>query len=164
MTPKTPERRSSGASQAAEGGGYQDLSLDQQLCLALQIATSEVTRIYRELLEPLGLTYPQYLVLLALWERPRSTMGDLRRALNMDTGTLTPLVKRMEKAGLVVRVRDSSDERRVWVDLNQPAWALRDKLKDIRTEAVRRLPLSSDQLGGLRATLQAMNEQLLKKD
>lgn len=163
MTPKTPERRSSGASQAAEGGGYQDLYLDQQLCLALQIATSEVTRIYRELLEPLSLTYPQYLVLLALWERPRSTMGDLRRALNMDTGTLTPLVKRMEKADLVMRVRDSSDERRVWVDLTHAGWALREKLKDIRAEAVRRMPLSGDQFAGLRATLQAMNEQLLKK-
>lgn len=154
---KNPEQRS----MATDGKSYGDLFLDQQLCLALHVATSEVTRLYREQLEPLGLTYSQYLVLIGLWEQPRSSMGDLRRALNMDTGTLTPLVKRMEKAGLVRRIRDAVDERRVWVELTPAGWELRDPVLEARKEVVRRLPLTGEQIAALRASLQLMNDVLL---
>lgn len=141
---------------------YTDLHLDKQLCLALQIASSHVTRIYRGLLEPLGLTHPQYLVLIALWERSdRCSMGDLRRGLCMDTGAITPLVKRMEFAGLLARSRDASDERRVWVDLTDAGWALRDKVLAVRRGVVERLPLSGDQIAALRASLQGLNADML---
>lgn len=143
---------------------YGDLRLDNQLCLALQITSSLVTRIYRGLLEPLGLTHPQYLVLLALWERTeRCSMGDLRRGLCMDTGAVTPLVKRMEAAGLLRRVRDAADERRVWVDLTDAGWALRDRVLEVRRGVVERLPLSDDDLAALRGNLQALNAAMLTR-
>ncbi|WP_374469099.1 MarR family winged helix-turn-helix transcriptional regulator [Phenylobacterium sp.] len=138
---------------------YADLQLDRQLCLALQISDSQITRIYRELLKPLGLTHPQYLVLLVMWERERCTMGDLRQALCMDTGALTPLVKRMEADGLLARSRDTADERRVWVDLSERGWALRDEVAHVRQEVARRIPMSAAELGELRSILQRLNEK-----
>ncbi len=142
--------------------GYADLHLDKQLCLALQISSSLVTKIYRGLLEPLGLTHPQYLVLIALWEQTeRCSMGDLRRALCMDTGAVTPLVKRMEANGLLKRSRDVADERRVWVDLTDAGWALRDQLVEVRRGVVARLPLSGDEIAAMRAGLQALNAGML---
>jgi len=138
-----------------------DLYVDRQLCLALQVASSLVTRIYRGLLEPLGLTYPQYLVLIALWEAEGPlTMRDLRRTLSMDTGTLTPLIKRMEVAKLVGRARDVADERLVWVTLTQAGWDLRDQVADVRCEVVRRLPMAEADLADLREKLQVMNAGL----
>ena len=160
--PENHENRSANASSPEELAGYQELHLDNQLCLALQISSSLVTRIYRGLLDPLGLTYPQYLVLIALWERKqRTSMGDLRRLLCMDTGALTPLVKRMEGLGLVQRSRDEADERRVWVDLSEKAWALQDDVVNVRREVVRRLPMSESQIVELRAMLQSMNQAIL---
>ncbi len=141
---------------------YVDLHLDKQLCLALQISSSLVTKVYRGLLEPLGLTHPQYLVLIALWEQTeRCSMGDLRRALCMDTGAVTPLVKRMEANGLLKRSRDVADERRVWVDLTDAGWALRDKVVEVRRGVVARLPLSGDEIAAMRAGLQALNAGML---
>lgn len=147
-----------------ETPGYGELHLDQQLCLALQVASSLVTRIYRGLLEPLGLTHPQYLILIALWERTeRCSMGDLRRGLCMDTGAVTPLVKRMEAAGLVRRTRDVADERRVWVDLTDAGWALRDKVLEVRRGVVHHLPMSGDEITAMRASLQTLNARMLAK-
>lgn len=141
---------------------YADLHLDKQLCLALQISSSLVTKVYRGLLEPLGLTHPQYLVLIALWEQTeRCSMGDLRRALCMDTGAVTPLVKRMEANGLLKRARDDADERRVWVDLTDEGWALRDRVVEVRRGVVARLPLSGDEIAAMRAGLQALNAGML---
>lgn len=157
-TPNTTGRRAT----AALDPRFRELFIDRQLCLALQVGSSLVTRIYRGLLDPLGLTYPQYLVLIALWEAEGPmTMRDLRRHLCMDTGSLTPLVKRMESAGLVARARDTADERLVWVKLSEAGWALRDKVADVRCEVVRRLPMSGEEIADLRAKLQAMNAALL---
>lgn len=139
---------------------YPELRVDAQLCLALQVCDSLITRIYRGLLKPLGLTHPQYLVMLVLWERPRCSMGDLRHALVMDTGAITPLVKRMEADGLLRRSRDSIDERRVWVELTPKGEALRDRVAEVRREVGRRIPLSEGQLADLRSTLQDLNESL----
>ncbi|HEY8616942.1 MarR family transcriptional regulator [Phenylobacterium sp.] len=141
---------------------YDDLQLDRQLCLAVQICDSQITRIYRELLKPLGLTHPQYLVLLVLWELPRATMGDLRRALCMDTGAITPLVKRMEAEGLLKRSRDQADERRVWVDLTDKGRKLRDAVAGVRQEVARRIPMSAAELGELRSVLQRLNARMLE--
>lgn len=87
------------------------------MCFPLYAASNLVTRLYRPILQELGLTYPQYLVMLALWERSPRTVGALGEALFLDSGTLTPLLKRMESAGLVTRQRDAEDERRVLVSL-----------------------------------------------
>ena len=89
------------------------LRLDNQLCFALYAATRAMTRTYRERLGPLGLTYPQYLVLIVLWESDGVTVGQLGQRLLLDSGTLTPLVKRLETAGLVTRNRREADEREV---------------------------------------------------
>ncbi|OHB32904.1 MAG: ArsR family transcriptional regulator [Phenylobacterium sp. RIFCSPHIGHO2_01_FULL_70_10] len=141
---------------------FRELFIDRQLCLALQVGSSLVTRIYRGLLEPLGLTYPQYLVLIALWEAEGPvTMRDLRKTLVMDTGTLTPLVKRMESNGLVTRARDTADERLVWVALTDAGRGLREQVAEVRCEVVRRLPMSAEDIGELRARLQAMNDALI---
>ena len=88
-------------------------------------------------------------------------MGDLRRALCMDTGAVTPLVKRMEANGLLKRSRDVADERRVWVDLTDAGWALRDKVVEVRRGVVARLPLSGDEIAAMRAGLQALNAGML---
>ncbi|MBN9268669.1 MAG: MarR family transcriptional regulator, partial [Mesorhizobium sp.] len=109
MTTKETTR----ASPAGAAGTAPTPRLDQQLCFALYSASGLMTKLYRPLLDPLGLTYPQYLAMLALWERAPSTVGELGEALGLDSATLTPLLKRMEAGGLVTRRRDPEDERRV---------------------------------------------------
>ncbi|MBA3999340.1 MarR family transcriptional regulator [Brevundimonas sp.] len=144
---------------------FTELHVDQQLCLALQTSSSLITRLYRRLLTPLGLTHPQYLVLIALWEFERpATMGELGERLSMDTGSLTPLVKRMETAGLLSRERDKQDERRVWVAPTARATALRDELLTVRREVVRQLPITAQQIAELRRMLQDMNDAISRAD
>jgi DNA-binding MarR family transcriptional regulator len=93
------------------------LLLDNQLCFALYSASLAMTKLYKPLLDELGLTYPQYLVMLALWESDGLTVSELGQRLYLDSGTLTPLLKRLEAAGLVSRMRSAEDERRVHVRL-----------------------------------------------
>src|SRR5437660_7848686 len=85
------------------------LALDNQLCFALYSASLAMTKLYKPLLDEVGLTYPQYLVMLALWERDGVTVSDLGERLSLDSGTLTPLLKRLEAGGLVARLRDTQD-------------------------------------------------------
>ena len=101
--------------------------LDEQLCFALYSASRAVTAAYRPLLEELGLTYPQYLVLLVLWEDEPCTVGHLGERLHLDSGTLSPLLKRLESAGLVRRQRSAADERRVDVTLTPEGRALEER-------------------------------------
>jgi DNA-binding MarR family transcriptional regulator len=117
---------------SAEGDAEDDwLRLDRQVCFPLYAASNLIQRLYRPLLAPLGLTYTQYLVLLLLWERGSATVGELRDCLYLDAGTITPLLKRMERAGFVVRRRDAADERRVVVSLTPHAAALREEARKI---------------------------------
>src|SRR3954469_15511270 len=95
----------------------QALLLDNQVCFALYSASLAMTKLYKPLLDELGLTYPQYLAMLALWERDGLMVSELGERLWLDSGTLTPLLKRLEAAGLVARNRDAQDERRVHVSL-----------------------------------------------
>ena len=95
------------------------LLLDHQLCFALYSASLAMTKLYKPLLDPLGLTYPQYLVMLVLWEHDGLTVSQLGERLALDSGTLTPLLKRLEAAGLVQRLRDAADERRVLLQLHR---------------------------------------------
>ncbi|MBO9468833.1 MarR family transcriptional regulator [Endozoicomonas sp. G2_2] len=105
--------------------------LHEQLCFALYTATHRIIRAYRPLLEPLGLTYVQYLVMLVLWESAPRSVGGLGQQLHLDSGTLTPLLKRMEKSGLVLRERDSEDERRVLISLTDEGRNLRTKANEV---------------------------------
>jgi MarR family transcriptional regulator, organic hydroperoxide resistance regulator len=103
------------------------LALDQQLCFALYDASRAMIRAYGPLLEPLGITYSQYVTMLALWETSQPvTVGTLGDRLGLDSGTLTPLLKRLEQSGLVERHRDPDDERRVLVTPSSDGWALRE--------------------------------------
>ena len=95
----------------------QALRLDNQLCFALYSASLAMTKLYKPLLDALGLTYPQYLALLVLWEQDGVAVSELGERLSLDSGTLTPLLKRLEAAGLVSRLRDAADERRVLIRL-----------------------------------------------
>ena len=105
--------------------------LDDQLCFALYAASRAVTSRYRPLLDELGLTYPQYLVLLVLWEHSAVSVKDLGAALQLDYGTLTPLVKRLESNGLVRRRRRPDDERSVEITLTDQGLALRDRARTV---------------------------------
>jgi len=110
------------------------LRLDEQLCFALYNASRALTRAYAPLLEPLGVTYPQYLVLLVLWERDGLPVHALGERLALDSGTLTPLLKRLETQGLVARRRGEDDERVVRIHLTSAGRALRGKARRIPTE------------------------------
>lgn len=104
------------------------LDLDRQVCFPLYAASNLINRLYRPVLSEMGLTYPQYLVMLVLWKNAPQSVGALGDVLYLDSGTLTPLLKRMEAAGLISRTRDAEDERRVLVDLT-------DKGRDLRSDA-----------------------------
>lgn len=105
----------------------QALRLDNQLCFALYSASLAMTKLYKPLLDKLGITYPQYLAMLVLWERDGLTVSELGERLCLDSGTLTPLLKRLETAGLVSRLRDTQDERRVLVRLSAAGRALKQR-------------------------------------
>lgn len=107
------------------------LKLENQLCFALHATSMAFTRAYKPVLAPLGLTYPQYLVMLLLWERDNRTVSEIGEPLHLDSGTLTPLLKRMETAGLILRKRDPSDERVVRVTVSGAGQALREQAKGI---------------------------------
>jgi DNA-binding MarR family transcriptional regulator len=103
--------------------------LDDQLCFALYSTSLAMGKLYRKLLKPLGLTYPQYLVMMVLWEQDEQTVSDIGARLYLDSATLTPLLKRMEESKLVNRVRAASDERQVIISLTAAGSALRNKAK-----------------------------------
>jgi DNA-binding MarR family transcriptional regulator len=107
------------------------LLLDNQLCFALYSASLAMTKLYKPLLEALGLTYPQYLVMLVLWERDGLMVSELGERLFLDSGTLTPLLKRLEASGLITRLRDVQDERRVHITLTQAGRALKTEAAQI---------------------------------
>jgi DNA-binding MarR family transcriptional regulator len=132
------------------------LRLDRQLCFALYGAANRVTRLYRPLLDALGLTYPQYLAMLVLWEAGPRTVGALGEALDLESSTLTPLLKRLQALGLIARARDPEDERRVVVTLTPAGAALRDKAKAVPEQLLCLLDLPLDELGDLRERLKTL--------
>ena len=157
MSPKTTDRQTPTGDRQ---GVAQQLRLENQLCFALYAASGLVTRAYRPLLEPLGLTYPQYLAMMALWDKAPRTVSDLGEALCLDSGTLTPLLKRMEAAGLVTRRRDAADERRVQVDLTDKGRHLQDKAADVPFALACALDLPGEEITALRASLQDLARRM----
>ncbi|MEX0426747.1 MarR family winged helix-turn-helix transcriptional regulator [Nocardioides sp. DS6] len=122
------------------------LALDQQVCFGLAVAARSVIALYKPLLEPLGLTHPKYLVMLALWEHEPLRVSELSRLVHLDPGTLSPLLKRLEAIGYVRRERDPHDERALAVSLTAKGRALRDDAEAIPPAIVERLGMDIDEL------------------
>ncbi|MFG1870909.1 MarR family winged helix-turn-helix transcriptional regulator [Micromonospora arborensis] len=139
-----------------------DLVLRRQVCFALYAASRALTDVYRPILDEFGLTYPQYLVLLVLWERPDDapTVSELGTELRLDSGTLSPLLKRLEGAGLVARRRSARDERRVEVGLTEQGRALRQQVDDIPLQIARATGLGIAELVALRDTLTRVTDTI----
>jgi DNA-binding MarR family transcriptional regulator len=136
------------------------LALDNQLCFALYAASLAMTKLYKPLLEPLGLTYPQYLVMLVLWEADGVTVSQLGERLALDSGTLTPLLKRLESAALVQRLRDVIDERRVLLQLTAAGRALKQRAAKVPLAVARATGCQLDEVAGLVTRLQALRQQI----
>lgn len=141
-------------------GCPEQLKLDNQLCFALYAAANRMTRAYQPLLTKLGVTYPQYLVLMVLWERGACSVGELGQALDLDSGTLTPLLKRMQAAGLVLRQRDPGDERRVVISLTAAGFNLREQAVDIPGTLACRIDMPIAEGMALRDQLKQLRQAL----
>lgn len=134
--------------------------LQEQLCFSLYTAAHRIVRAYRPMLEPIGLTYVQYLVMLVLWEQAPRSVGELGAQLHLDSGTLTPLLKRMEKSGFVRRERDSDDERRVLIFLTEDGQALRSESAEISNSMLCHTELSKPDAMELRTRLMELADTL----
>lgn len=110
---------------------YDSLKLDNQICFALYAASKEIIKQYKPLLDPLGLTYTQYIVLLVLWEKDNISIKQLCEPLLLDTGTLTPLLKKLEAQGLIKRERSTDDERTVYISLTEQGKNLKERAVEI---------------------------------
>jgi DNA-binding MarR family transcriptional regulator len=130
--------------------------LDKQLSFALYGAANRVSRMHKAFLEPLGLTFPQYLAMIELLDGAPVGVGALGNRLGMDTGTITPLVKRLEAAGLVTRKRNRVDERRVLVDLAPAGRALETAVRNVAGQIVSACQLTDDDAEALRRTLESL--------
>jgi DNA-binding MarR family transcriptional regulator len=129
------------------------LALERQVCFALVAASRSVLSVYRPVLEPMGLTHPQYLVMLALWERSPRSLRELSDLLRLDPGTLSPLVKRLERSGFVTRARDAQDERLLSLTLTPAGRRLRAKAEKVPEQIVARLGLPMSELEHVRDVL-----------
>ncbi|GAB3615877.1 MarR family transcriptional regulator [Okibacterium endophyticum] len=132
------------------------LALENQVCFALAVASRSVLSLYRPVLEPLGLTHPQYLVMLALWEQSPRSVKNIGETLQLEPATLSPLLKRLEAAGHIVRQRSSTDERMLDVTLTEEGAALRTQAEGIPPRIVSELGMSTHELEVLREQLHAV--------
>ncbi|WP_341907803.1 MarR family transcriptional regulator [Polaromonas sp. YR568] len=137
------------------------LRLDNQLCFALYSTSLAMTKLYKPLLENLGLTYPQYLVMLVLWERDDLTVSALGEKLYLDSGTLTPLLKRLEVAGLISRLRAAEDERRVHITLTAAGRKLKAKAAEVPGCIMSAAQCSVPELISLTQQVQALRQRLV---
>lgn len=129
-----------------EGAG---LKLDNQLCFAIYACSREITKLYQPYLDKLGVTYSQYLVLIVLWEREECTVKELGEALYLDSGTLTPLLKRLQNAGLIDRKRSTQDERKVLISLTTEGSALQEKALTVPGCFQEKMGMTHEQFGSL---------------
>ena len=136
------------------------LLLDNQLCFALYSASLAMTKLYKPLLDELGLTYPQYLVMLVLWEGDGLMVSELGQRLSLDSGTLTPLLKRLEGAGLVSRMRDAADERRVHIHLTTAGRRLKSRAAKVPACVLAASQCSIPELLQLTEQVRALRERL----
>jgi MarR family transcriptional regulator, organic hydroperoxide resistance regulator len=136
------------------------LLLDNQLCFALYSASLAMTKLYKPLLDELGLTYPQYLAMLVLWERDGLMVSELGERLSLDSGTLTPLLKRLETGGLIARIRAVEDERRVHVTLTAEGRRLKQKARKVPGCILEASQCSIPELVSLTRQVRALRERL----
>jgi MarR family transcriptional regulator, organic hydroperoxide resistance regulator len=134
--------------------------LDEQLCFALYTASRAMTSCYRPMLDAMGLTYPQFLVLLVLWERGDSSVTGIGNALQLETGTLSPLLKRLETTGFISRTRQAADERSVIVGLTDAGRALEERAATVQREVDDATGMADEEIVALRATLQRLTGNL----
>lgn len=129
---------------------YEQLKLDNQLCFPLYSLSKQITNQYRPFLEAIDLTYPQYLVMMVLWEKDSLSVNEIGQRLHLDSGTLTPLLKRLEQKQLLKRERASDDERRVTITLTDTGNALQQQAKDIPAKMTERMVMSEEEATVLR--------------
>lgn len=136
------------------------LKLSNQLCFATYAAAHAFGRLYKPMLDRLGLTYPQYLVLLVLWERDGLMVKEVGQQLHLDSGTITPILKRLEAAGMLMRIRDREDERQVRITLTAKGRALRAEAAGINTQVACAIGLPAEELAALKGQIARLREVL----
>lgn len=139
---------------------HKNLQLDRQLCFALYSATHAMTRSYKRALATVGLTYPQYLVMLVLWERDGIGISDIANALELDTPSVTPVVQRLESAGFLKRLRVPGDDRMSSMTVQPKGWDIQQRVADIQMEMVCRTGLDGAEFDALKASLRGVSERL----
>jgi len=140
----------------------QFLKLDNQLCFAIYACSREITRLYRSFLDELGITYPQFLTLTVLWEHKRLSVKEIGKLLYLDSGTLTPMLKRMESLDLLKRVRGTEDERKVYIALTERGEQLREEALSLPDKCIPHFGLTHDQYLGLLTQMNQMLQSLQK--
>lgn len=143
---------------------FENLKLDRQLCFALYSATNSITRLYRSLLDDYDLTYPQYLVLLVLWEKDGIAIKEVMKRLNLDSGTLSPIIKRLQTAGLVEKVRTDKDERIVRLLLTDKAKNLQPMIAEVQHQVACQTELNTKEFFELLDRLHQLAKSLNQKE
>lgn len=136
------------------------LKLDKFICFSIYAAHHALNRLYAPLLEPLGLTYPQYIVMVVLWERDNIKVSEIGMRLSLESNTLTPLLKRMEKAGLVKRVRSQADERQVIISLAEYGQTLQSMARDIPACVIAATKMTAERIEIINQELGALHRSL----
>lgn len=147
-----------------ENQDFNPLALDNQLCFALYVCSKEIIRKYTPLLEPLGLTYTSYITLLCLWEKDNVTVKELGERLFLDSGTLTPLLKKMEGQGLVTRNRGGKDERTVYIQLTDQGRGMKEKCVSVPKQMMCQNILDMDKAAPLLKTLHQIMQNMMDKE
>lgn len=143
-----------------ETPNYDVLKLENQLCFPLYACARQVVRLYSPFLSELGVTYTQYITLMVLWEKGDVPVKELTKALYLDTGTMTPLLRNMEKHGLLTRTRSTEDERVVMISLTEKGWALREEAVKIPSEVAGCIKMEPAEAMGLYQTLYKLLDEL----
>ena len=147
---------------------YDKLKLENQLCFAFYVCSKEIIRKYQDLLKPYNLTYTHYITMLALWEEDNVRVKDLGKKLYLDSGTLTPLLKKLENYGYITREKSLHDERNLYVKLTAKGWELRDKMLDIPDKIIDRIfenaPQKPKNSNFLLSTVHEVNKIMTKKE
>lgn len=138
------------------------LILENQLCFSIYACSREITRLYRPILESLGITYPQFLTLTVLWEHKRLTVKEIGEQLYLDSGTLTPMLKRMEALSLLKRARGSEDERQVFIELTEKGKQLREEAKSLPEKCIPHFDLTKDEYTDLLGSMNQLIQNLQK--
>ena len=139
---------------------YESIKLDNQVCFSLYATSREIIKLYKPFLDKFNLTYTQYIAMLVLWEDEKSTVKDIGRRLHLDSGTLTPLLKKIESMGLVTRYRDVNDDRVVVVELTEKGKLLKEDITEVPHEMACKINMSKEELINLKIHLDSLLESL----